>query len=90
MPLLNSAMLTNIFDAAFHRSYDRYCQILSYVMYAIMIMISGVLAIQCLCSLIYLVRWKRTIKRDDTRSKMIIMVPCYNEGDKELRKTIDR
>ncbi len=53
-------------------------------------MIAAVLAIQCLCSLIYLVRRKRTIKRDDTRSKMIIMVPCYNEGHKELRKTIDR
>jgi uncharacterized membrane protein SpoIIM required for sporulation len=59
-------------------------------MYAIMIIIAGVLSIQCLCSLINLLRRKRTIKRDDTRSKMIVMVPCYNEGDKELRKTIDR
>jgi cellulose synthase/poly-beta-1,6-N-acetylglucosamine synthase-like glycosyltransferase len=58
-------------------------------MYAIMIIIAGVLSIQCLCSLINLLRRKRTIKRDDTRSKMIVMVPCYNEGDKELRKTID-
>ena len=54
-----------------------------------MIIIAAVLAIQCLCSLIYLVRLKRTITRDDTRSKIIVMVPCYNEGDKELRKTID-
>jgi uncharacterized membrane protein SpoIIM required for sporulation len=52
-------------------------------MYAIMIIIAGVLSIQCLCSLINLLRRKRTIKRDDTRSKMIVMVPCYNEGDKE-------
>lgn len=59
------------------------------VMYGVMILITGVLAIQCLCSIIYIIRRKRTIKRDDTRSKMIIMVPCYNEGDKELRKTID-
>lgn len=66
-----------------------YCHLLSLIMYAIMIAITGVLAIQCFCSIIYIVRWKRTIKRDDTRSKMIIMVPCYNEGDKELRKTID-
>ena len=66
-----------------------YCHILSLVMYVIMIAITGVLAIQCLCSILYIVRFKRTIKRDDTRSKIIIMVPCYNEGDKELRKTID-
>ena len=58
-------------------------------MYSVMIIIAAVLAIQCLCSLIYLVRLKRTIKREDTRSKIIVMVPCYNEGPKELRKTID-
>ena len=58
-------------------------------MYAVMIIIAAVLGIQCLCSLVYLVRLKRTIKREDTRSKIIVMVPCYNEGDKELRKTID-
>jgi len=65
------------------------CQVLNITMYSIMIMIAAVLGIQCICSLIYLVRLKRTITRDDTRSKIIIMVPCYNEGDKELRKTID-
>ncbi|EED91765.1 predicted protein [Thalassiosira pseudonana CCMP1335] len=68
---------------------DILCRVLNYAMYAIMIAIAGVLAVQCLCSLIYLVRMKRTITRDDTRTKVIVMVPCYNEGDKELRKTID-
>ena len=58
-------------------------------MYSIMILIAAVLALQCCCSLIYLIRLKRTITRDDTRSKIIVMVPCYNEGNKELRKTID-
>jgi chitin synthase len=58
-------------------------------MYSIMILIAVVLSVQCLCSLIYLFRRKRTILRDDTRSKIVVMVPCYNEGDKELRKTID-
>ena len=58
-------------------------------MYSVMIIIAAVLAIQCICSLLYIVRMKRTIKREDTRSKIIVMVPCYNEGDKELRKTID-
>ena len=58
-------------------------------MYAIMIAIASVLGVQCMCSLVYLVRLKRTITRDDTRTKIIVMVPCYNEGNKELRKTID-
>ena len=58
-------------------------------MYAVMIAIAAVLGIQCICSLIYVVRMKHTITRGDTQSKVIIMVPCYNEGDKELRKTID-
>ena len=58
-------------------------------MYSIMILIAVVLGVQCLCSLIMLFRRKRTILRDDTRSKIIVMVPCYNEGNKELSKTID-
>jgi cellulose synthase/poly-beta-1,6-N-acetylglucosamine synthase-like glycosyltransferase len=58
-------------------------------MYSVMIVIAAVLGVQCICSLIYLFRLRRTITRLDTRSKMIVMVPCYNEGDKELRKTID-
>lgn len=65
------------------------CRALNIAMYSVMIVIAAVLAIQCICSLIYLVRMNRTITRDDTRSKIIVMVPCYNEGDKELRKTID-
>lgn len=66
------------------------CRALNIAMYTVMIMIAAVLGIQCICSLIYLVRLQRTITRDDTRAKIIVMVPCYNEGDKELRKTIDR
>jgi len=65
------------------------CRALNIAMYSVMIIIAAVLAIQCLCSLLYLVRTKRTITRDDTRSRVIVMVPCYNEGDRELRKTID-
>ncbi len=65
------------------------CQALNIVMYSIMILITAVLVIQCFCSLTYLVRPRRAITRTDTRSKLIVMVPCYNEGDKELRKTID-
>ena len=72
-----------------HQSCPRFCQGLNYTMYSIMILIAVVLGVQCLCSLIMLFRRKRTILRDDTRSKIIVMVPCYNEGNKELSKTID-
>ena len=65
------------------------CRALNIAMYSVMILIAAVLGIQCICSLVYLVRLRRTITRDDTRSKIIVMVPCYNEGDKELRKTIN-
>ena len=58
-------------------------------MSAVTIIIAAVLVIQCVCSLLYLVRCKRAVTRDDTRSKIIVMVPCYNEGDRELRKTIE-
>lgn len=54
-----------------------------------MLIISMVLVIQCLCSLLYVVRRKPKIGPEDERSKVIVMVPCYNEGTKELRKTIE-
>jgi len=54
----------------------------------------AVMAIQGLCSIYYLVRGivlqqSRKIKSEHTKQTVMIMVPCYNEGDKELRKTID-
>ena len=38
--------------------------------------------------LLYFVRIKRTIARDDARSKIIVMVPCYSKGDRELREAV--
>ncbi|KAL7462210.1 hypothetical protein ACHAXS_002600 [Conticribra weissflogii] len=65
------------------------CQSLTILMYSIMLIISMVLVIQCLCSLLYVVRRKPKIGPEDERSKVMVMVPCYNEGTKELRKTIE-
>lgn len=65
------------------------CQALNIVMYSIMILIAVVLVIQCFCSLTYLIRPRRAITRAETRSKLIVMVPCYNEGTIELRKTVN-
>mmetsp|Transcript_4894 Transcript_4894/g.9677 ORF Transcript_4894/g.9677 Transcript_4894/m.9677 type:complete len:689 (-) Transcript_4894:249-2315(-) len=65
------------------------CQSLTILMYTIMLIISMVLVIQCLCSLLYVIRRKPKIGPEDERSKVLVMVPCYNEGTKELRKTIE-
>lgn len=54
--------------------YSSPCRALNIAMYSVMIIIAAVLGIQCLCSLVYLVRMKRTITREDTRSKIIVMV----------------
>lgn len=51
--------------------------------------LSAVLIVQVALSLVYVCRRRRTIDREQTRSKVIVMVPCYNEGAKELKKTID-
>ncbi|KAL7478355.1 hypothetical protein ACHAW6_004123 [Cyclotella cf. meneghiniana] len=64
------------------------CQLLSILMYSIMMIISLVLVVQCLCSLLYVVRRQPHIQENET-SRVIVMVPCYNEGTKELQKTID-
>lgn len=63
-------------------------------MLAIMLVIVTILAVQCLCSLIYLLRWGRwcckAMKGSHYKdAKVIVMVPCYNEGEDELNKTIE-
>ncbi|KAL7486089.1 hypothetical protein ACHAW6_011688 [Cyclotella cf. meneghiniana] len=65
------------------------CQLLSILMYSIMMIISLVLVVQCVCSLRYVVRRKPEILPEDETSRVIVMVPCYNEGTNELQKTID-
>lgn len=73
---------------------DGICQALKVTSYAFMGIVVAVMAIQGLCSIYYLVRGivlqqSRKIKSEHTKQTVMIMVPCYNEGDKELRKTID-
>eukprot|EP00985_Skeletonema_marinoi_P026400 scaffold20452_cov150-Skeletonema_marinoi.AAC.6 len=76
------------------RSQDNPCKALNMTMVAIMLTIVAILGIQCLCSLIYLLRFGRTIckaKRGDQYqdAKVIVTIPCYNEGTEELTKTIN-
>lgn len=78
------------------------CLALNYVMYGILFFTAGILLLQCLCSLILAAQslhmkmgYSKFVKSSDCRQKrlqqdsaIMIMVPCYNEGETELRKTI--
>ena len=66
---------------------------LNFVMLAIMSITVILLATQGLCLLAYLVRWnccccKALHGNNYQDAKVIVLVPCYNEGETELRKTI--
>ena len=70
------------------------CRALNFVMVAIMLIIVLILAVQCICSLIYLIRvgrWccKVVNGKKCKEAKVIVMVPCYSEGEEELYKTIE-
>mmetsp|Transcript_26453 Transcript_26453/g.45128 ORF Transcript_26453/g.45128 Transcript_26453/m.45128 type:complete len:638 (-) Transcript_26453:167-2080(-) len=73
---------------------DPTCRALNTVALVIMFAIVAILAVQCLCSIIYLVRvgrWccKAVRGKRLKDAKVIVMVPCYNEGVEELTKTIE-
>jgi chitin synthase len=51
--------------------------------------VAGLMAIQVLCSLLYLARRIPHFVEEDMAAAVMVMVPCYNESDKELQKTID-
>lgn len=70
------------------------CIALNYIMYGILFFAAGLLALQCLCSLfigaqsLYHRIRKSQTSEDDQEAAVLVMVPCYNEGEHELRKTI--
>jgi chitin synthase len=45
--------------------------------------------VQVGCSLAYIARRPPMVRDEDRKAAVMIMVPCYNESDNELRKTID-
>jgi len=57
-------------------------------MYLFLFLVTGMLCVQVVCSLVYLARKHRVFHNDDLQAGVMIMVPCYNEGATELRKTI--
>lgn len=68
--------------------YNQTCHALNILMYVVLVIVAVTLVMQCLCSLLYLARPFHPFVEADEEARVIVMVPCYNEGDKELRKTI--
>lgn len=86
------AIMDSVEDSINHESST--CSALNMVMLGIMLLIVAIMGVQCLCSLIYLLRFGRTIckaKRGGRYqdAKVIVTIPCYNEGEAELTKTIN-
>lgn len=81
---LEEMFYTGILDDNF----DTFCATLNIMMYVMLIFVATLMVIQFLASMIYVCPRNRTYTEEDVRSPVMIMVPCYNEGDNELRKTI--
>ena len=69
--------------------YDAVCHGLGIGMYGLLIFVAALWVLQAVCSLLYLARKNRTFTKADSQAAVMVMVPCYNEGCDELRKTID-
>ncbi|KAL7553796.1 hypothetical protein ACHAWF_017148 [Thalassiosira exigua] len=68
--------------------FDTFCYTLNIMMYVMLVFVATLMVIQFLASMIYVCPRSRTYTEEDVRSPVMVMVPCYNEGDNELRKTI--
>jgi chitin synthase len=69
-------------------STDSFCATLNVMMLSMLCLVAFLMVVQFLASMIYICPRNRTYTEEDVRSPVMIMVPCYNEGDNELRKTI--
>ena len=87
--LLNSCLDELFFEARVDDRYDPACAGIGILMYFFLFFVVGMLAVQVICSLIYLFRGHITFTEEDTQAAVMIMVPCYNEGENELKKTFD-
>jgi chitin synthase len=77
------------FEARIDDRYDKGCNSIGVLMYVFLFFVVGMQAIQVLCSMIYLFRSHRIFADEDLQAAVMVMVPCYNEGEVELRKTIN-
>mmetsp|Transcript_993 Transcript_993/g.1643 ORF Transcript_993/g.1643 Transcript_993/m.1643 type:complete len:884 (-) Transcript_993:146-2797(-) len=79
----------------YEQSIDATCSVMEYASYVIIFAVAALLALQCICSIVIGCKSFQYRMSDDRPSSsdyknpVVIMVPCYNEGEKELRKTIN-
>jgi len=81
---LEEMFYTGLLDDEF----DTFCATLNIMMYVMLVFVATLMVIQFLASMVYVCPRNRTYTEEDVRSPVMVMVPCYNEGDNELRKTI--
>jgi cellulose synthase/poly-beta-1,6-N-acetylglucosamine synthase-like glycosyltransferase len=80
----------------FEQYVDPACTGLQYAMFGLLYFVAALMLLQCICSMIVginslclrMERKKKPFTEEDLQAGVMIMVPCYNEGDAELRKTI--
>ena len=77
------------YEARIDDRYDPFCEKIGVLMYFFLFLVTGLLAVQVMCSMFYLFRRHRAFDVTSTEAGVIVLVPCYNEGDVELRKTIN-
>jgi len=87
----------NIFEEYdwFQSSIDDVCNGLEIATYVIIFTVAVLMALQCLCSLalglqsfLFRIAEERPFIASEFQENVMVMVPCYNEGERELRKTI--
>lgn len=68
--------------------FDPICFSLNIGVYVMLVIVCVLLVLQFLASMRYVAPVHRTFTAEDSSEPIIVMVPCYNEGRKELGKTI--
>ena len=69
--------------------FNQTCENIMITQYVFVGVLTFILIVQVGSSLVYIARRPPFVKDDDMRAGVMITVPCYNESDQELRKTID-
>ena len=77
------------FHAEIDSRFNRTCARIALSQYIIAGILGFLILVQVGCSLAYIARRPPMVRPEDTKAVVMIMVPCYNESDNELRKTID-
>jgi chitin synthase len=77
------------FHAEIDHRFSKTCARIATSQYALAGVLAFLILVQVGCSLAYIARRPPMVRDEDKRAAVMVMVPCYNESDNELRKTID-